>query len=99
MPTTMLGEFVLFYSHEGAAPSVALVTGVSSRTLNVVVYTSRGTIEKSGVHHVSDPGLAEFPGWAEYGCLDFKPDANAALVEKINALERRVADLESKRPK
>ena len=94
MPTAALGDLVLFYPHEGAAASVALVIGVSSRTLTLWAFAPGvGGVEKTSVHHSSDPGMAEYPAWKEYGCWDFKTDRFAILSEKLSVLERRVAEL------
>jgi len=102
MPTAELGEFVLYYRHEGADPIPALVTHVSSRTLTLwAIAPGYGGNEKPSVHHTTDPGVNEFPAWKEYGFWAHKP-ANpklAILSEKVALLEKKIADLEGRKPK
>lgn len=102
MPSAELGEFVLYYRHEGAAPVPALVTNVSSRTLTLwAIAPGYGGNEKPSVHHTTDPGVNEFPAWKEYGFWDHKP-ANpklAILSEKVALLERKLAELDGKKAK
>lgn len=102
MPAAELGDFVLYYRHEGAAPVPALVTGVSQRVLTLwAIAPGYGGTEKPSVHHLSDPGVEEFPAWKEYGYWDHKP-ANpklAILSEKVALLERKLADLEGRKAK
>lgn len=101
MPSANLGEFVLFRSHEGAAPVPALVTQVSSRTLTLwAISPGYGGTEKPSVHHTTDPGVNEFPAWKDYGFWEHRPnDKIAILSEKLAVLERKVADLEGKKSK
>lgn len=102
MPTAELGDFVLYYRHEGAAPVPALVTNVSSRTLTLwAIAPGYGGNEKPSVHHLTDPGVQEFPAWAEYGFWDYKPSNPklAILSEKVALLERKVAELEGRKAK
>lgn len=100
MPTAELGDWVYFFAHEGAEPVPALVTKVSSRTLVLwALAPGYGGTEKQSVHHKDDPGLEEFPAWKTYGLWAPKPQKNAVLAEKVALLEKKVADLESRRPK
>lgn len=102
MPTAELGEFVLYYRHEGAAPVPALVTGVSSRTLTLwAIAPGYGGTEKPSVHHLTDPGVNEFPAWKEYGFWEAKPASPklAILSEKVALLERKLAELDGKKAK
>jgi hypothetical protein len=102
MPVAALGEFVLYFRHEGADPVPALVTHVSSRTLTLwAIAPGYGGTEKASVHHLSDPGVNEFPAWKEYGFWDHKPqDARLAILsEKVALLQQKVADLEGRKGK
>lgn len=102
MPVAALGEFVLYFRHEGADPVPALVTHVSSRTLTLwAIAPGYGGTEKASVHHLSDPGVNEFPAWKEYGFWDHKPqDARVAILsEKVALLQQKVADLEGRKGK
>ena len=98
MPHADPGDFVLYYRHEGAEPNVAIVTGVSSRTLTLwVISPGYGGVERPSVHHTTDPGVNEFPAWKEYGSWDYKRGREAILSEKLALLEKKVADLEGKK--
>ena len=102
MPPVVLGDWVYFYYHVGAPPTVALVSAVSSRTVTLwAVCPGYGGTEKPSVHHLTDPGVEEFKDWKAYGFWDYKPrDPKAAILsEKVAFLEKRVAELEGKRPK
>lgn len=101
MPEARLGDFVLYYRHEGADPVVALVTHVAARTLTLwAIAPGYGGTEKPSVHHLTDPGVAEFPAWKDYGFWDFRPAGKEAILsEKVALLERKVADLEGRKAK
>jgi hypothetical protein len=100
MPAAEVGDWVLFRAHEGADVVPAMVTKVSSRTLTLwAVAPGYGGTEKQSVHHTTDPGVNEFPAWKEYGFWEHKPQKNAILGERLAALERRVAELESRKAK
>jgi hypothetical protein len=100
MPTAELGDKVFYYRHEGAPPSLALVTEVSSRTLTLWVITpSYGGVERFSVHHVDDPGVNEFPAWKEYGFWAPRPSKLIALQEKLALAEKRLEALEAKKAK
>lgn len=100
MPTADLGDKVLYYRHAGAQPSLALVTDVSKRTLTLWVITpGYGGVERPSVHHLDDPGVNEFPAWAEYGFWGPRPNKLVILQEKVALLEKRLADLEGKKAK
>ena len=91
MPKAELGEFVLYYAHEGAAPVPALVTQVSSRTLTLwAVAPGVGGVEKYSVHHVDDPGLKEAPAWSAYGMWAHRPSQLAILSERVSLLEKKL---------
>lgn len=93
MPTAELGEWVLFYSHEGAPPVPALVTQVSSRTLHLwAVSPNYGGVDKTSVHHLTDPGVNDFPDWKRYGYWEHKAKdpTLSILSERVAALERRL---------
>jgi hypothetical protein len=100
MPTAELGEWVLFYAHEGADPVPALVSGVSSRTLNLwAVSPNYGGNEKPSVHHLTDPGVNEFPDWKRYGYWAHKPSDPrlAMLSERVSLLEKKLSALAPKK--
>jgi hypothetical protein len=98
MPKADLGDFVQYYRHEGAEPNVGIVTAVSSRTLTLwVIAPGYGGVERPSVHHVTDPGVDEFPAWKEYGSWDVKRGKDAILSEKVALLEKKLADLEGKK--
>ena len=100
MPKAELGDFVLYYRHEGAEPVPALVTSVSTRTLTVwAVCPGYGGTEKPSVHHTTDPGVNDFPAWKEYGFWDHKRGKEVILSEKVALLEKKVADLEARKAK
>ena len=93
MPEAKLGDMVRFYSHEGASPVMAFVTDASSRTLTLwAVVPGYGGVEKTSVHHLSDPGLTEFPAWKETGLWDAMPSDPrlAMLSERVSMLEKRL---------
>ena len=98
MPKADLGDFVLYYRHEGADPVPALVTGLSTRTLTLwAIAPGYGGTEKPSVHHTTDPGVNEFPAWKEYGYWDYRRGKDAILSEKVALLEKKIADLEGKK--
>lgn len=100
MPAASIGDMVSFYAHEGAEPVMAFVTSASSRTLTLwAVVPSYGGVEKVSVHHVSDPGLAEFPAWKETGLWDAMPSDPrvAVLSERVSLLEKKLAALAPKK--
>lgn len=98
MPKADLGDFVVFYRHEGAEPNVAVVTGVSTRTLTLwVIAPGYGGVERPSVHHTTDPGVNEFPAWKEYGFWEARRGKDVILSEKVALLEKKLADLEGKK--
>lgn len=102
MPSANLGDFVLYYRHEGADPVPALVTHVSSRTLTLwAIAPGYGGVEKPSVHHTSDPGVVEFPAWKEYGFWDHKAQDSriAILSEKLALMEKKVQELDARKAK
>jgi len=102
MPEVRLGDFVHYYAHEDAAPNIAIVTEVSSRSLKCwVIVPDYGGVEKFSVHHKDDVGLQEFPEWGRYGMWDFKPadPTIAILSEKLAVLEKKMAEIVGKKTK
>lgn len=91
MPKVSLGDIVLFYVHEGATPVPAIVTTSASRTLTLWVLANGG-VEKPSVHHLTDPGVQEFPDWKRYGYWEHRPKdpALSILSEKLALLESKV---------
>lgn len=101
MPKVSLGDQVYYYRHDGAKPEIAWVTDTSARTLTLWVLTPNGGgSDRFSVHHLSDPGVLEFPAWKEYGFWDYRAKAmDAILSEKVALLERRLEALEGKKAK
>jgi hypothetical protein len=100
MPTAQLGEWVLFYAHEGATPVPALVSSVSSRTLTLwAISPGYGGTDKQSVHHLTDPGVHEFPDWKRYGYWAHKPDDPrlAILSERVSLLEKKLSAIAPKK--
>lgn len=100
MPEAKVGDRVFFYAHEGAAPVMAFVTEASSRTLTLwAVVPGYGGVEKVSVHHVDDPGLAEFPAWKETGLWSKMPEDPriAMLSERVSLLEKKVSAVAPKK--
>lgn len=93
MPKADLGDIVMFYAHEGATPVPAIVAVTASRTLTLwAIAGELGGVVKPSVHHVSDPGVNEFPDWKRYGYWDFKPkDPSLSILrEKLSLLDKKV---------
>ena len=92
MPKAELGDFVLFFAHEGAKPVPALVTDVAARTLTLwAIAPGYGGTEKPSVHHTDDPGVNEFPAWGAYGFWAHKPAGQLAILsERVAMLEKRL---------
>lgn len=102
MPSADLGEWVLFYAHEGANPVPALVSGTASRTLTLwAVAPGYGGTEKASVHHLSDPGVNEFPEWKRYGFWEHRPrdPRISQLSERVALLEKKLQAIEPKKAK
>lgn len=102
MPKAELGDWVLFYAHEGAQPVPALVSSAASRTLTLwAVAPGYGGAEKASVHHLTDPGVNEFPEWKRYGFWDHKPrDPRVSqLSERVAMLEKKLNAIEPKKAK
>ena len=100
MPSAEVGEWVLYQPHADAALSPALVVEAASRTLTLwAVSGAYGGQLKPSVHHVTDPGVNEFPDWKRYGLWQHKPrdPKVAVLTEKVALLEKKVADLEGRK--
>jgi hypothetical protein len=97
MPPVEIGEWVLYRPHQDAEPIPAMVTKVSSRTLTVwSLSPGYGGVDRFSVHHLSDPGLLEFPEWKTTGTWEHRRSQHAILAEKLAALERKVAELEGR---
>lgn len=100
MPTADLGDIVLFYAHEGATPVPAIVAVKASRTLTLwAIAGELGGVIKPSVHHLTDPGVNEFPDWKRYGYWDHRPSdpAMAILREKVALLEKKLAATPAKK--
>lgn len=91
MPKASVGDWVLFFPHADADPVPAVVIAASSRTLSLTAFGMGGPVEKPSVHHVTDPGVEEFPDWKRYGFWDAKRNpADAMLHERVSLLEKKV---------
>lgn len=93
MPTANLGDWVLFYSHEGAEPVIAIVQKVGQRTLILwALSPGYGGVEKPSVHHKDDVGLVDNAEWKKAGSWAHKPNDTRIVIlsEKLAALEQKV---------
>lgn len=93
MPEVRLGEWVYFYPHDGAEPSVGVVTKVAKETVILWVITpGYGGTEKPSVHHKDDPRLGDYPDWKPYGTWEHQPrdPRLAILAEKVALLEKKL---------
>ncbi len=100
MPSVKLGDWVYFYAHEGADPSIGLVSKVGQRALELwVVSPGYGGVDKPSVHHKDDPGLQEYPAWKETGTWEHRPSdpTLAILSEKVAMLEKKLAALQPRK--
>ena len=58
MPAVSLGDWVYFYAHENADPTIALVSKVGRRALELwAISPGYGGTDKPSVHHKDDPGF------------------------------------------
>lgn len=102
MPDVKLGDWVYYYAHDGAEPSVGLVQKVGQGTLVLwVIAPGYGGVERPSVHHKDDPRMLENPEWRQYGMWAHKPrdPQMAILSERVSGLERRLEALEGKKAK
>ncbi len=93
MPKAELGDIVMYYAHEGATPVPAIVAVTASRTLTLwAIAGELGGVVKPSVHHLTDPGVNEFPDWKRYGYWGHKPKdpQMSILSEKVSLLEKRL---------
>lgn len=96
-PKAELGEWVLFRQHEGADQVPAMVSKVSQRTLTLwAISPGYGGNDKFSVHHVTDPGLNEFPEWKTYGTWEKRASKEALVHERMAAMEKRLLELENR---
>ncbi len=100
MPSVDVGEIVLFRPHAGADPVPAIVCRIGSRTLTLFAMSGElGVTVKHSVHHVTDPGVEEFPAWKEYGFWEHRATdpRMAILSERVSLLEKKLATLSPKK--
>jgi hypothetical protein len=91
MPKAATGDWVLFYAHLDAEPLPAVVTAASARTVSLAVFGAGGPVEKPSVHHVTDPGVKEFPDWRRYGFWEAKRNPTESILsERVSLLEKKV---------
>lgn len=91
MPAVGVGDSVLFYAHEGAAPVMAFVTKVGRETVELwALAPGYGGVEKPSVHHKGDPRLAESVEWKAFGTWEHRPrdPRISQLSERVSALEK-----------
>jgi len=100
MPKAELGDWVIYYPHEGAAGNTAMVTKVGTNCLTLwVLAPGYGGQDRFSVHHKTDPGLQEFPDWVKAGTWEHANNRYSQVSERLSALERRVTELEGRRNK
>ncbi len=100
MPKAEVSDWVLFYAHDGAPATPAMVTKVGANCLTLwVLSPGYGGTDRFSVHHKSDPGLLEFPDWVKAGTWEHANNRYAQLFERISVLERRLTELEGRRSK
>lgn len=78
--TPNVGDVVLYSSIPGnfTNPTIAWVLRNSGgKTLKLLVYSSAGFTEKSGVHHKDDPNMRADKDWALNGAWDHAPMTKA----------------------
>jgi|GEM_PF-1114144 hypothetical protein len=100
MPAVSLGDWVYFYAHENADPTIALVSKVGRRALELwAISPGYGGTDKPSVHHKDDPGFNEFPAWKETGAWEHRPDDPriSILSERVALLEKKIAAIEPKK--
>ena len=100
MPAVSLGDWVYFYAHENADPTIALVSKVGRRALELwAISPGYGGADKPSVHHKDDPGFNEFPAWKETGAWERCPDDPriSILSERVALLEKKIAAIEPKK--
>jgi hypothetical protein len=79
MPRPNLGDTVLFSSDMSyfTNPSVGWVTSVGETTISILTITPGGFIQRTSVHHRSDPDLLGDHGWQDLGCWDYAESQKA----------------------
>lgn len=100
MPSATLGDWVLYFSHQGSEPNIAQVikTGQSALTL-WVMSPGYGGVERPSVHHADDPGIQSNAEWAKAGAWMHRPDDTrlAILSEKVALLEKKLNAISPKK--
>ena len=74
------GDIVLYSNDVQSFSEPTLAWVVSDRgelAVNLLVFANGGFVQKTSVHHRSDPGLKSEPGWAELGAWDYAPMTQA----------------------
>lgn len=80
MPKVQIGDCVLFSADmDGfAKPAVGWVTREpGDSTVQILVFTNNGFVEKPSVHHKDDPAIHEDHGWQHLGCWDYAAHTRA----------------------
>ena len=77
-----MGDTVLFSSDMSyfSNPCVGWVTSVGETTISILTITPGGFVQRSSVHHRSDPDLQGDHGWQDLGCWDWA-EATKAINE------------------
>lgn len=85
MPVPRVGDIVL-YSNDPKNLSNATIGFVYKRpggtTIDILVFTPTGWVDRRSVHHKDDPGWLESKHWIEDGAWDLAPitqDINLAV--------------------
>ena len=70
------GDVVLYSNdvHNFSDPTLAwVISDRGEATVSLLVFANGVFVQKSSVHHRSDPGLHTEPGWLELGAWDYAP--------------------------
>jgi len=80
MPTVQIGDCVLFSMDMDnfSKPTIGWITREpGDSTVQILVFTNNGFVEKPSVHHKDDPSVHEDHGWQHLGCWDYAPQTRA----------------------
>lgn len=82
MPRPNLGDTILFSTDMSnfSNPCVGWVTSVGETTISTLTFTPGGFVQRTSVHHRTDPDLHGDHGWQDLGCWDFA-DSTRAINE------------------
>lgn len=89
MPPVKMGDAVLFSTdmQNFSKPTLGwIVAPPGDSTVSILTFTPTGFVERSSVHHRSDPNVPFNPGWAELGVWDYA-EATRSINKIMEALE------------